>query len=223
MTATATAPTEGAIRFRYRLEPARAGDALDAALFERLAAWRQILKQLKLIGHDRRRYDGFAYGNLSVRDAAQPARFHVTASQTSGASRLLRRDVVRVDAWDAVRFEVDATGARAPSSESVTHGMIYAADATLAWIMHAHSSAIWRAAQRLGLPCTAADVPYGSPQMAAAVGALARRHRARPLVFATLGHEDGVFACGADADATGTALVAALARALAHAPAAGHA
>jgi len=42
------------------------------------------------------------------------------------------------------------------------------------------------------------------------------RHRPlEPLVFVTLGHEDGVFACGGNAEATGGALVAALARALA--------
>jgi len=34
-------------------------------------------------------------------------------------------------------------------------------------------------------------------------------------VFATLGHEDGVFACGATADGTGAALIRALERALA--------
>ena len=50
--------------------------------------------------------------------------------------------------------------------------------------------------------------------MADAVAALLRTHRRRPLVFVTLGHEDGVFACGGSAEATGGALVAALARAL---------
>jgi hypothetical protein len=34
-------------------------------------------------------------------------------------------------------------------------------------------------------------------------------------VFATLGHQDGVFACGASADDTGSALMRVLARALA--------
>jgi ribulose-5-phosphate 4-epimerase/fuculose-1-phosphate aldolase len=213
MTATSTRQTEGAIRFRYRLTAARAADLLDARRFERLAAWRGILKKLALIGRDPNRYDGYAYGNLSVRDHAQPTRFFVTASQTGGAPRLIADHVVRIDACDVERFEVDATGAQPPSSESITHAMVYAADAGVDWIMHVHSPAIWRDALRLQLPTTAADVEYGSPAMAKAVDALAHHHMRRPLVFATLGHEDGVFACGATADETGAALLRALERA----------
>lgn len=214
LTPTAT-PSEGAIRFRYVLREPDAADVLGADRFERLAAWRQILKQLKLIGRAAGRYDGFAFGNLSVRDDTNAARFFITASQTGGARRLLPQHVVRVDAWNARRFEVTATGAASPSSESITHGMVYAADARIDWIMHVHAPVIWRAAARLDLPTTAADVEYGSPAMANAVGVLLERHATRPLLFATLGHEDGVFACGAAADDTGGALVRALADAYA--------
>ena len=218
MTSTSTEPGEGAIRFRYRLDPPHTTDTLDADRFERLGAWRNILQQLHLLGRDAHRYDGYAYGNMSARDLQTPARFYVTASQTSGAPRLVPQDIVRIDRWNAERFEVTAAGTLPPSSESITHGIIYAADPTIAWIMHVHAPAIWRAAARLQLPHTAADVGYGSPQMAHAVAALARQHGARPLVFVTLGHEDGVFACGATAEDTGAALVRTLAAALAGAP-----
>ena len=212
---TAPSPTEGAIRFHYVLRAPRARDTVDAERFERLAAWRRILRQLKLIGRDARRYDGFAYGNLSVRDRVDPVRFFVTASQTGGAPRLVRKHVVRIDAWDAGNFSVTATGAAPPSSESITHGMVYAADAHIDWIMHVHAPAIWRAAARLELPATPHAIAYGSPAMANAVGALTRDHAARPIVFATLGHEDGIFACGESADDTGTTLIRALADAFA--------
>lgn len=215
MTTTSTQQTEGAIRFRYRLTAARGCDALDAQRFERLADWRRVLQRLALIGRDPDRYDGYAYGNLSVRDHVDRTRFFVTASQTGGAPKLIADDIVRIDAWDVQRFAVEATGARAPSSESITHAMVYAADPAIDWIMHVHSPAIWRSATRLNLATTAADVEYGSPAMAKAVDALAHRHTLRPLVFATLGHEDGVFACGATADGTGAALLRALERALA--------
>ena len=83
--------------------------------------------------------------------------------------------------------------------------MVYAADAGIDWIMHVHAPVIWRAAARLELPTTPHDVAYGSPAMANAVGALLKRHATRPMLFATLGHEDGIFACGASADDTGAA------------------
>jgi hypothetical protein len=70
-------------------------------------------------------------------------------------------------------------------------------------------------ADALGLPTTAADVPYGSPAMAAAVTELMQRHGERPLVFATLGHTDGIFACGGDAASVGTAMINTLAQSLA--------
>jgi len=205
--ALSTQPAEGAIRFRYRLAPPGDRDRLARDAFARLRAWRQILKRLQLVGRHARRYDGYGYGNMSVRDPDDPMRFYVTASQTSGAATLRAADLVRVDRCDVDRFEVDAVGDRAPSSESITHGMVYAADPAIAWIMHAHAPAIWRAAECLGLPTTAPDVEYGSRAMAIAVDALLARERSRPLLFATLGHEDGVFACGATADDTGALLV----------------
>jgi len=207
MTALSTQPTEGAIRFSYRLATPDVRDRLDREPFARLVAWRHILKRLQLIGRHARRYDGYGYGNLSVRDPRDPTRFYITASQTSGAGTLRIADLVRVDRYDVERFEVDAVGDRAPSSESITHGMVYAADATIAWIMHGHAPSIWRAAAGLRLATTGPDVEYGSRAMAGAVDALLTRERARPLLFVTLGHEDGVFACGATADDTGALLV----------------
>ena len=50
--------------------------------------------------------------------------------------------------------------------------------------------------------------------MADAVAALLEENQSRPLVFVSLGHEDGVFACGATARDTGSLLVTTLARAL---------
>jgi len=206
-------PTEGTIQFRFDLVPGTPADAPSPDQFAQFISWRRILRRLKLVGRDARRYDGYGYGNMSMRDPGQPERFFVTASQTSGAAAITPRDIVRIDRWDAGRFEVAATGHAPPSSESITHGMLYAADPIIRWIMHAHSPAIWRVADALELPTTAANVTYGSPAMAAAVAELMGRHPLRPLVFATLGHSDGIFACGADADGVGGALVSTLAHA----------
>jgi ribulose-5-phosphate 4-epimerase/fuculose-1-phosphate aldolase len=205
---------EGAIQFRYTLDAPAPADVLDAERFAQMAAWRTILRQLDLVGRDPARYDGYAYGNLSVRDGADPHRFYVTASQTGGDPSLARSHLVRVDRWNAERFELFATGVAPPSSESITHGILYDADPSIAWVMHVHARAIWRNAHRLDLPVTGANVSYGSPAMANAVSALLRQKRSRPIAFATLGHEDGVFVSGASADETGALLVRTLAAAL---------
>ena len=208
------APSEGAIRFSFELRRGGVADVIPADAFRYLTAWRDILRRLQLLGRDPRRYDGYHYGNVSVRDPSCAERFFVTASQTSGRRRLTARQIVRIDACDAVRFALTATGTAAPSSESISHAMLYAADPAIGWVMHGHSATIWQHVGALGLPCTPVDVEYGSPAMARAVGELLTARRQRPLVFATLGHTDGVFAAGADADTTGLALVETLAHAI---------
>lgn len=209
--ATATA-REGVIQFAYDLQPADRA-AMSGERFAQLQAWRQILRELGLLGQDPDRYEGLGFGNMSARDPGLPDEFAITASQTGAIPVLAPGDLVRVLRCNLGRFWVDAEGSQPPSSETVTHGMIYAADPDVHWIFHCHSPEIWRRAPALALPCTPASVGYGSPAMTAAVAQLLRRHKERPLLFATLGHEDGVFSCGATAEQAGTRLVAALARA----------
>jgi len=204
---------EGAIRFAYGLSPL-AGAALPDPVFAELRAWRRICRRLGLIGRDPRRYGGLGFGNVSVRDPVDATRFVISASQTGGARDLRAADLVRINACNLARFWVEAEGRKPPSSETLTHAMVYAADPEVRWILHAHSPDIWRSTARLELPCTDATVPYGTRAMANAVAALLAGSTARPLVFTTLGHEDGVFACGADARGTGLALIERLADAL---------
>jgi L-ribulose-5-phosphate 4-epimerase len=204
---------EGTIQFDVRLRPPRPGTFASDRVAE-LGAWREICRRLGILGQTPDRYEGLGYGNLSCRDAARPAEFVITASQTGAASALTTRELVRIVRCDPERFAVDAEGVLPPSSETLTHAMVYAADPAIHWVMHVHCPDIWNRSARLGLPATDRDVPYGSPAMASAVSDLAAAHPDRPLVFTTAGHEDGVFACGTTATETGLALVLTLARAL---------
>jgi hypothetical protein len=203
---------EGAIRFAYGLE-APEGDVAEPAVLQALAGWRAVLKRLALVGQDPARYGGQGFGNLSCRERPGVGAFVITASQTAGAEGLNDSDLVRVLYASPERFWVDAVGRQPPSSETLTHAAIYQADATVGCVLHAHSPDIWRRAAALALPATPEDVPYGSPEMAKAV-ALLLEQPSRPVVFVTLGHEDGVFACAANATAAANALVHVLARAL---------
>ena len=209
---------EGAIQFAFDLKPGR-GPGVQADVVEPLLAWRTVLRRLHLLGQSPERYGGLGYGNLSVRDPGRPGEFIVTASQTSGIEHLHADGLCRIREFDLERFWVAAEGLQPPSSESLTHAMIYDADPGVRWIFHAHSPDIRRQAEALGMPATGADVAYGSPPMACAVVRLLADRPQRPLVFVTLGHEDGVFACGSTAGETGSSLVDHLARSLRSAPA----
>ena len=237
------AQAEGVIQFSFCLA-APGGEPLGD-LAQPLLAWRAVLRRLQLIGQAGGRYGGLGYGNVSRRLPGAAGGFLITASQTAGIADAGVEHLVWVRRWDLGRFHVEAEGALPPSSESLTHAMLYASDAQVHWVFHGHCPDIWHSSAAAGLPAIDADVGYGSPRMAAAVSALLRAHSANargrgdgfpselacvpvdspsarsqhpplgPLVFVTLGHEDGVFACGGSAEATGGALAAALARALA--------
>jgi hypothetical protein len=212
---TPTVAAEGAIQFAYGLSPSHeTGEFLDADTFADLRAWRRVLRRQGLVGRDPRSYGGLGYGNLSVRDPADSRRFVITASQTGGARDLRHQDLVRIVSLSLARFWVEAEGRKPPSSETLSHAMVYPADDSVRWVFHVHAREIWQQADMLGLPGTAAHVPYGSRAMADAVAALLQNEPRRPIVFTTRGHEDGVFACGEDAEATGVALLSVLARAL---------
>ena len=207
------AEAEGVIRFAYELSPTP--DArVDAGVLCPLMAWRAVLRRLGLIGQAEDRYGGHAYGNLSARGADSGMAFVITASQTSGLDALCAEGLCRIREFDLERFRVHAEGTRPPSSETLTHAMIYVADPGVRWVFHGHCPEIWQRARDLGLPATGSRIAYGSPRMAHSVASLLANHATRPLVFATRGHRDGVFACGATADGAGTALVNCLARSL---------
>jgi hypothetical protein len=203
--------TEGVVQFRYTLVAPAAPTTIPGERLAALNGWRGILAAEGLIGRTPARYGGLGFGNLSVRDGDRA--FYISASQTGGVGTLTAEHVVRVSDWDFAAFAVTAAGSAPPSSEALTHAMIYAADGQCTCVLHVHSPAIWRHAARLALPATDAAARYGSPAMAASVSALLGRFPTRPLLFVTPGHEDGVFVAGAGLDATGNALLAVLRRA----------
>ena len=208
------ATAEGTIQFAYDLAAPGEDDGIDTDVFRSIGAWRTLLRRQGLIGQDPQRYEGYAFGNLSGRTAESSDGFVITASQTSGKDAYRRRDLVQITAFNLQRFWVEARGLAPPSSETLTHAMIYAADSRVNWIFHVHCPELWRNAAALNLPTTANDVGYGSLDMVSAVAELLSANRSRPMVFATLGHADGVFACGPSARDTGGLLLVYLAKAL---------
>jgi len=206
--------TEGTIHFAYDLQQPESA-IVESGQFNQLKAWRDILMRLGLVGQNAERYDGLGFGNLSARDPERPEEFVITASQTGAITDLSQGDLTRIVSFNLDRFWVDALGDQPPSSETLTHAMIYASDRRIEWIFHCHCPDIWEKAEELALPCTGPEVGYGSPEMVAATARLLEDFHSRPLVFATLGHTDGLFSCGPTARDAGGLVVSYLAKALA--------
>ena len=213
---------EGVIKFDLHYREAK---PVARAELDTLNTWRSHLWRLRLIGQDPQRYDGYGFGNVSIRygsrDAAPGERaFLISGTQTGALPELDERHYTQVVGYDATANRVFAAGPIKPSSESLTHGILYDMDVRIQAVLHVHSPEIWRAAGTLGLPVTRESVPYGTPAMAAEVERLFRETDVlRQQIFSMGGHEDGIVAFGQTVAAAGDTLLAALAQAqTAHPP-----
>jgi ribulose-5-phosphate 4-epimerase/fuculose-1-phosphate aldolase len=207
---------EGVIKFALEF---REAPPLPYAALREINAWRKVLYLLRLTGQDPARYGGLGYGNISQRlepyDAPpERRRFVVSGTQTGGLAELDAGHYTTVVESYPKANRLVAEGPIRPSSESLTHGALYALDVSLRFIMHAHSPEIWRHAAALGIPRTDPAAAYGTPEMAAETRRLLRDEAVRAGgIFAMGGHEDGLVAFGRTAEEAGTVLLRALARA----------
>lgn len=208
-----TTKQEGVIKFQmdFTLAPPLPADEIAP-----LNKWRAILYQHKLIGQDPARYSGYGYGNLSMRLApydAPPAlrRFVISGSQTGELPELGPEHYTVVTECHPQENRIVAHGPIRPSSESLTHGAVYALDPAIRFVLHAHSPEIWHAAAALQIPITDPHVPYGTPEMAAEVARLyASTDMMQRRIFSMGGHEDGIVTFGATAEEAGETLLQAL-------------
>lgn len=204
---------EGVIKFELDFE---AGPPPPAQQLGELNAWREIFLRLGLLGQSPCRYDGCGFGNLSRR-LADPAHgaFVISGTQTGHLPHLLPEHYATVLHCNPAANRLSAYGQRQPSSEALSHGVVYQSDTGVAWVMHLHSPEIFDCRLSLGLPCTDPAAAYGTPAMAYEIQRLAGKpERSLPGLLVMAGHTDGILAYGATAAQTGALVIKTLALAL---------
>lgn len=165
-------------------------DLPDCAGLAALNEWRTRFFDLGVIGQCEARYGGVGFGNVSCR--LNDREFIVSGTQTGHLRVLTPAHYCRVLGCDPQRNQVRAAGPVAPSSEAMTHHMIYQCVPTALFVVHIHAPHLWLAAASLGIPVTPPTVGYGTPAMTAAVADIIN---AGPVdMIAMGGHEDGVIA-----------------------------
>ncbi len=211
---------DGVIQFQADHRPAALDPLVHGAVADLLIAWRDHLFLAGLVGRDPNRYAGVGFGNLSGRlppfqgpPGARP--FLVTGTQTGGLPSLTLADLCVVTRYDPKCNWVKSFGLVRPSSESMTHGVLYDAHPAIRYVFHGHSPAIWEQALALDLAITDPAVGYGTAAMCRQVKRLMRDPEViRKRVLVMGGHRDGILAFGETAEETGLALVDLLAQAL---------
>lgn len=182
---------EGVIKFQLDHTLA---DPLPADELAELIRWRAWMYAHQLIGVVETPNGEVGYGNISTRRGEG---FAITGSQTGHLAELTGQHFTLVTGAFPEENKVVSCGPIKPSSESLTHAVLYQLDESIQWVMHAHQASIWHAAKRLGLPLTAPDVTYGTPAMAAETARLFRETDVRRMgMFAMAGHEDGIVSFG---------------------------
>lgn len=201
---------EGVIKFQLKFfeEP-----LMPQIELKEINAWRKVMFQLRLIGKQRDRYGGFGYGNISrlIEPFHAPThhkQFIITGTQTGDIEHLTQWHYCIVMETHPDENLVVAKGPIRPSSEALTHGVLYDIDENIRSVIHVHSPDIWKNAKRLGLYITRENIPYGTPEMSHEVKRLFRDTGVKDqLIFAMGGHEDGIVAFGRNLDETGSVLV----------------
>jgi L-ribulose-5-phosphate 4-epimerase len=181
----------GAVKFRYEWS----GKELKPfAGFEELNAARQALRRMDLIGLDQ---NGVGFGNVSLRDGATDS-FYITGSGTGALPVLTLREYAKVVAWDFERNWLRCAGLTVASAESLTHAAVYATAPEARVVVHGHNQELWRSLMEQGT-FTAANVAYGTPEMAQQVERLLRETSVRARgIFAMAGHDQGIVVFGPD-------------------------
>lgn len=141
--------------------------------------------------------DGVGYGNVSMRIPGT-SQFLITGTRTGQIFPFTQEAVCLVTHADISSNSVNCTGLVPASSESMTHAACYFSRADIEMVIHVHHAGLWQTLMYT-LPTTAADITYGTPAMACAIGELCASGGPTGLIVAS-GHQDGIFVYGTQAD-----------------------
>ncbi|HAL91748.1 MAG TPA: hypothetical protein DCM68_01830 [Verrucomicrobia bacterium] len=183
---TSTHRDEGYIKFSYAHE---AAPAPAHPWLHDLMRIRDDLHEWELIGV---LPDGIGYGNISARIAGS-CRFVITGSGTGLKFPIAPEHFCEVVSFDIAKNRVACQGPLPASSESMSHGAIYAARPDANAVIHIHDRWMFRLLLQEGAPQTPKEAAFGTPEMARAVGQLAAS--LPPVACMVMaGHEDGIIA-----------------------------
>lgn len=179
-----------------------------------LNAWRALFHRLRLIGQIPEKYDGLGFGNISRRLVPGSEQFVISCTQTGHLATLTKQHYALINAASPRSNCIKSCGPCKPSSEALTHASVYQLAPSIQAVIHVHSPTLWHNTLSLGLPHIAADIPYGTPEMAQAVMNLfASSPLDAPHLFSMLGHEDGIVAFGPSLTAAASLLITQLVKA----------
>ena len=195
---------EGVIK--YRLDFLKSEPITEN--LDKLNTWRSILFGLGGIGQDGSRYEGYGFGNLSQRCELDKSQFIISGTQTGKLAVLTQGHYVCVEQCNVAQNHVIARGSLKPSSEALTHSMLYWLDSDIKCVIHVHSPELWHFGLTHDYACTDKSVEYGTQEMALEISRLQDSGKfSNRKILIMAGHEDGVMCFGDSVDQAAMAFV----------------
>jgi L-ribulose-5-phosphate 4-epimerase len=196
--------TEGVIKYQLDFIPSE--PVIEG--IEALNIWRSIMYGLGLVGQQEDRYLGYGFGNLSQRSVDKSEQFIISASQTGCFAQLEASHYTLIEAFDIADNRIQASGCLPPSSEALSHAMIYQLNPAIQCVFHIHDPLLWQFGLQHEYPTTSAEVEYGTVAMAREVQRLYQHTELRQSGTLMMGgHEDGVMVFGETMQQTGMRLI----------------
>lgn len=180
-------------------------EGLSPEEYQDLEYWRKKLYKMNLIGEYPEAQIGF--GNMStIRDystfeQSPHPQFVITGTQTGKYPDLSETHYTRVLDYQIEKLKIKMMGAIEASSEALTHAAIYVSNPKIKAIFHIHSAQIWHQMIKDHYDFTAANIPYGTVEMARATQECIKGKNAG--VFCMHGHEDGIVIYGSSLEEAG--------------------
>lgn len=172
-------------------------------VFDMLELSRTQLYALGLIGMNR---DGIGFGNISVRNG-ESGSFIISGSATGGFARLNQSHYALVRDYDFMDNSVSCSGLTKASAESLTHAAVYESLPEVGAVVHVHCLWLWEKLLDI-YPTTSAEIEYGTPEMADAVGKLASGiNSGEEKIIVMGGHQEGILAFGSNLDEATTQII----------------
>ncbi len=181
---------EGVIKFEYYCEDN--SKIIPNRLFEEINPVRNKLVEMGLIGQYA---DGLSYGNISIRDG-NTSRFFITASDTGKIKTAGKKHYVNVISCNIEDNFCKYSGQGLPSSETLTHYIIYQLCSAAKSVIHIHDRKLWNDLHGK-VPSTSGNAGYGTAEMVKEIMNLfdAGQVQKEKLIVME-GHEDGIVCFG---------------------------
>ncbi len=181
---------EGIIKFDFSCEDNSV--VIPGRLSKKINNARNKLAEMGLIGQYP---DGLSYGNISIRDGKSD-QFFITASDTGKIKKADKEHYVKILSCDIENNFCKYAGQGLPSSETLTHYIIYKLCDDAEAVIHVHNKQLWHNLKGKTLS-TSKSAGYGTVEMVVEIIRLFEKGLLqKDKLMVMEGHEEGVVCFG---------------------------